>query len=438
MKTLILLNWRRLAKSELDQILKIKPCRIVAIYSASAAKEELTDATKRLLDASHIVPTVGTESIFQAGTLSEKAVQDIIMHELEHLGQQPEKIRIACNDELSMTLLGRLHDEFHIPGLSEDILLAYRDKHVMKDRLQMAGIRIPKNQHLHIFEPGDPTEAYLKTLMEEYQFPIVIKPTAGVGSLDTTIVRDFTTLKTIYEHCRQASNIAFEVNEYIEGTVYHCDTIVQNGTVIFQVASEYLYPNITYSQQNKPITSLLLKSDDPLRKRLQTFASEVLNTLGHINSMTHMELFYTPQDEIVFLEVCARPPGSATLPAYERMFNFNALKAMLMCTLDIEITPPLKDPDIYCFGGRVPYKKGEVIALHEPTLQSQSEWRWTINPGDTIPRNSTLTREYAAEFFVWNTDYNQLKADFETVRQFNGYIEVIPDHANGAPPTTNT
>jgi hypothetical protein len=67
---------------------------------------------------------------------------------------------------------------------------------------------------------------------------------------------------------------------------------------------------------------------------------------------------------------------------------------------------------IYSFAGRVPRIKGKVLAIHEPKLNSEAKFNWSVKEGDKISQASLTPRDFAGEFYVQNNDYAALYADF--------------------------
>jgi biotin carboxylase len=210
----------------------------------------------------------------------------------------------------------------------------------------------------------------------------------------------------------------------VAGTLYHCDSLVQNGKVVFAVASEYLYPNIEF-QKGKVYATIPLQETDPLTSRIKDFSEKTLNALGLIDGATHMEIFHNPRDELVFLEVAARPPGALIFPNYEKIYGFNLFDAHFKIQIgEIPKIPKIKIKE-YSFSGVIPRYKGKVLQLHPPNITSRYEIKWKIKPGDIIEQSSQNILQLSATFYVYNSNYNVLYQDFKKLYNYKP-IDVEP------------
>ena len=101
-----------------------------------------------------------------------------------------------------------------------------------------------------------------------------------------------------------------EVEEYIEGELYHCNSYCDlNSNIHILLSGRYLNPCLDFSS-GKAIGSIFLPESSKYYNLIKRFNADVIKSLGCIQkTVFHLEFFITPKEELVFLEIAARAPG---------------------------------------------------------------------------------------------------------------------------------
>src|SRR5262249_14098319 len=86
--------------------------------------------------------------------------------------------RVESVWEPTMLLAARLREAIGVPGLTVEQTVPFRDKGRMKEVLEASGIRVP------VARRGT-TVAGCWDAAEAIGYPLIVKPIAGAGSLDT-------------------------------------------------------------------------------------------------------------------------------------------------------------------------------------------------------------------------------------------------------------
>jgi biotin carboxylase len=334
--------------------------------------------------------------------------KNIVQNELKSC----DYVRIVCQSEDNLLVAARLRDEFHLPGMSYQETLLFRDKLLMKDAVRKAGIRVPKYKKFH-FDNTLTREQHFEKLKEEFGVPFVLKPTKLLGGIGVIIVDSIEVFKDIKEG--DLHSLEYEVEEFINGTLYYCDTISQNGEVLFSVCGQESNPNFDF-QLGKSVVSISLNQNDPLSKALKEFNGKVLAALGYRTGVSHHEIFVKPDGEIVFLEIGARSPGGIATPMYRLAYNI----AYEDTAFKIEMDIPFKLEPTYnrhYMSGILPILPGKVKQLIKPQLSSQFDMQWLVNVGAVLGPCKSL-RDKAGTITVWNEDYQILWEDFKYLKNF--------------------
>jgi hypothetical protein len=214
--------------------------------------------------------------------------------------------RVVCLWEPGVVLAARLREALGAPGMRVDQAVAFRNKDVMKQQVIAAGIRTAR--HASATSINQVREA-----AREIGFPIIVKPIAGAGSMDTVRVASAAELDAAL--ARVQSYDAVNVEEFIEGEEYTYDTICIDGRIVYENVC-YYRPNPLIARSNEwisPQTIALRDLSPPEIRAGMALGHEVLRALRFGTGFTHMEWFYTAKGEAVFGEIAARPPGAHTV-----------------------------------------------------------------------------------------------------------------------------
>jgi ATP-grasp domain len=211
--------------------------------------------------------------------------------------------RVLSNWEPLVLLAARLRERWGMPGMSSDTVLGFRDKQLMKERVQAAGLRVPKSRRVR-------SGAEARVAAEEIGFPLILKPIAGAGSADTYHV---TTAHELDVAIRRMDRVAeASCEEYIEGEEFTFDTLCMRGKPVFENVSLYLPKPLEARSQEwlSPICLSVRDLEQPDLAGGIALGRGVLQALGMQDGFTHMEWYRTPSGEAVFGEIACRPGGA--------------------------------------------------------------------------------------------------------------------------------
>jgi biotin carboxylase len=327
-------------------------------------------------------------------------------------------VRIVTHDEYSLGVAAQLRAALGVEGAHPEDLRPFVDKLEMKRALEGKGIRMPRhlpwNPQLYRRDP----EAYLRHVEHTLSLPIFVKPLNESGSVGTAKLNTREQLAAWCEaHLDQSG---YEMDEWITGTLYHCDSIIRDGRVLYTHVSEYAHPCYDYLS-GKICATITLPKDSQDFARLSAFTERVLDAIEQKprDTVTHLEVFRKPDDELVFLEIAARAPAGMVPYTYAKHLGLNIEEAHfrlhmgILDDLKIEYGP-------YAAFVYFPHRAGVVTALHQPVLRSNAEISWKINVGDRLVNPENI-RDTACTVLLWNDDYDELRRDFAYLDQFEAF-----------------
>lgn len=211
--------------------------------------------------------------------------------------------RVLTNWEPLVVLAARMRERWGVPGMSVDVARAFRDKKLMKERVEAAGLRVPRSARAK-------SARQARAAADAVGFPLILKPIAGAGSADTYRVEDWADLEDKLARTRHVAELSVE--EFIAGEEFTHDTVCVDGEPVFENVAQYL-PTPLEARSNEWISPVIITVRDLDQPKLQPgleLGRKVLDALDMHDGFTHMEWFLTPSGEAIFGEIGARPGGA--------------------------------------------------------------------------------------------------------------------------------
>jgi len=258
--------------------------------------------------------------------------------------------RVVAVHERSVLPAAELRSRFGLPGMDVETALRFRDKVAMKQAVHSAGAaRVPAFAELNSVE--DLAKVDWRTGRK------VIKSRTGLAAQDVHMVDTYEQAARLCGTL-DLGGAGYEIEEFVDGRIHHCDSVVENGEIRFASVGRYIADPAGYSPGGVFGTVLVLEGE--LRERILRLNARVLAALGLTEGTTHLEVFHTARDELVFCEVAGRPPGGIIPPVLEWQYGFSIVEAAvrLQCGLDYSLGRAA-DPADAVFGFVAFYPGGE-------------------------------------------------------------------------------
>jgi len=226
-----------------------------------------------------------------------------VVREVQRFASQVRIDRVECLWEPGMLLGAKLREALGLPGMTVAETLPFRDKEVMKQRLDAAGIRTPRHARAV-------TEDEVRRAADEIGYPVIVKPIAGAGSADTHRCDSRQDLERALRLVKHVPEISVE--EFVEAEEFTFDTICADGRLEFENVCWYKPRPLQQRQLEwvSPQSFALRDLEMPEIQGGRKMGRQVLDALGFRTGFTHMEWFRKADGEVVFGEIGARPPGA--------------------------------------------------------------------------------------------------------------------------------
>lgn len=323
---------------------------------------------------------------------------------------------IITNSEETMPICGKLRVHY---GLEREDYARFYDKHVMKQKLLNSDfVKVPKYQLFKVAEYSAKGDEYLTDIIKNLKFPLFVKPTQLFGSID---VKKIMTDDEFYCWASNLhSNDEFEVDEFIDGTMFHCDSYIKDGEVLFTFVSENSRPCYDFAI-GKMKGTIVLPQDSLDAKIFQQITLQVLQKIGiPKGGVTHLEFLRNKKNEIYFVEIAHRSAGCLIPRMYLHHANIDTISSHILLQIDPDYNPR---PEINGYAAWACYPKmpGKVVKLNTPSshLKSHYEIEWQVKVGDIITTYSQFGRDYTGTVFMTHDDFLQLYDDFIAINNDN-------------------
>ncbi len=306
----------------------------------------------------------------------------------------------------------------HVLGLPEPgiaLSVRTRDKRAMKLALRSAGVPCARFATLECRDG----EGTLNRIAETFTFPVVVKPVAGMGTVDTFIVETEQALRSRAERIPRHGHLLVE--EMIGGDEYHVDGVWVRGQPQLFGVSRYLVPRIRINSPGVDNGSALIppSADPAIYEQAAGLQERVNRALGICDGITHMEMFRRPDGELVFSEIATRPAGGGITLTF-RQWGADIRTVWIRSLIGRAAPPELRPSGGYVGWVNIgPSTPGRIVRVPSPEEVARFSYvrdvvRWR-DVGDVLPtlHPSTWTMMLVFEARSWE-QYVERAADLQS------------------------
>jgi biotin carboxylase len=241
---------------------------------------------------------------------------------LAFLAREMKIDRVIALEEFDVVTAALMREHLCLPGLSSSGAKVFRDKLSMAVHSQRAGINVPEFVPLVNREEVD---AYMRAVPG----PWVIKPRSDVSAIGIRKVSEPDEVWRAIDEMNERESLRERASYYllarfVAGEVFHVDSVVNNGKVVFAGVNQYGRPPMQVAHQGGAYVSRTLARGSADEKTLLATNKKLIQALGLERGATHAEFIKSDADgKFYFLEIAARVGGAYIADVLEAASGVN-------------------------------------------------------------------------------------------------------------------
>jgi biotin carboxylase len=271
------------------------------------------------------------DSVAEIHTIPRDASEAAVKRRVDDIARRHHIDRIAALDDFDVELAAMIREHLQVSGMSRTTASRFRDKLAM--RVAARGAVIPVPEFTATFN-DETVNAWAARVPP----PWVLKPRSSAAAIGIKKVRSHDEMwQALHAAGDNRSNTVLE--QFVAGDVYHVDSIVWNGTVVFAVAFRYGRPPMEIAHEGGLFITRRLADGSEEGAALLELNRRLQAMLGMQRGVSHSEFIRSGRpggsggssgsgrsggsDGFVFLETSARVGGAFIVDTIDAATGIN-------------------------------------------------------------------------------------------------------------------
>jgi biotin carboxylase len=226
-----------------------------------------------------------------------------IVQAVTHLARSQKIDRIVALDEYDMETAATLREHLRVPGMGLTTMRYFRDKLAMRMKALDSNVRVP--DFVPVFNHDD-----IRYYLEHVPGPWVLKPRQEASAIGIKKIHAAEELWPVLEQLGEKQS-SFLLERFVPGEVYHVDSVVSEGKVVFASVSKYGKPPMNVAQGGGIFTTCVIARGSDADIGLRQINRQLIAALGLVRGVAHTEFIRADADgNFYFLECAARVGGA--------------------------------------------------------------------------------------------------------------------------------
>jgi phosphoribosylamine-glycine ligase len=249
------------------------------------------------------------DSIDDLFALPNDAADEIFIDVIRHISQANRIDHVVALEEFDVILAALIREHLCLPGMSSSNAAIFRDKLPMSLKAKAAGITVPEFSSLF-------NRAEIAAFMDRVPPPWIIKPRSDASAIGIRKVEQpaevWSTIVEMDGRERLGERSSYYLlAQFVPGEVFHVDSTVQNGRVVYAAANRYGRPPMQVAHGGGAYISHTLLHGSPDQKKLFEINRRLIKALGLEKGVAHAEFIKSAADgNFYFLEIASRVGGA--------------------------------------------------------------------------------------------------------------------------------
>lgn len=283
-------------------------------------------------------------SIDEVKTVRDDATNEDYVRAVTNVAGTRKIDRVVGIDEFDVLTAANAREHLQIEGISNSYALRFRDK--LRMRNLASGVGIPCPEFSGAFRPDE-----INAFLRKVPAPWIIKPRTEVNAFGIRkcenaeqvwrFLSELDARNTWRDHPSQ-----FLIERFVEGAVFHVDSVVENGKVAACGVSRYGTTPMNVSHKGGVFTTSVVPHKSAERKQLEQLNKQLLKAFEYERGIAHAEFLQCAESgKFYLLEVAARVGGAYIANVLEQASGFSLWREWARLEIAGEANP-YKPPKI--------------------------------------------------------------------------------------------
>lgn len=288
----------------------IRECKRLGCYVILVTKEKMLkeDWPHDSLDELIAVPNDADVPLFidLASFISRKMKPDLVI----------------ALEEFDVMTAALIREHLCLPGMSSSTAKTFRDKFRMAEAAKAAQVDVP--DFVPLINADD-----VREFMERVPPPWIIKPRSDVSAIGIRKVEEANEVWRAVDELNERENLRerasyYLLAQFIRGEVFHIDSLVGDGRVLFAGANRYGRPPLEVAHGGGAYISRTIAHRSEDEKKLFEINRKLVKAFGLQRGAGHAEFIKSDADgKFYFLEMASRVGGAYIAEVLEAASGLN-------------------------------------------------------------------------------------------------------------------
>lgn len=229
---------------------------------------------------------------------------------------------VVALEEFDVMTAALIREHLGLPGMSSSTAKTFRDKFRMAEAAKAAKVEVP--DYVPLINSDD-----VRDFMERVPAPWIIKPRSDVSAIGIRKVEEAEQVWRAIDELNERENLRerasyYLLAQFIPGEVFHVDSVVGDGRVLFAGANRYGRPPLEVAHQGGAYISRTIAHRSEDEKKLFEINRKLIKAFGLWRGAGHAEFIKSDADgKFYFLEMASRVGGAYIAEVLEAASGLN-------------------------------------------------------------------------------------------------------------------
>jgi biotin carboxylase len=269
------------------------------------------------------------DAVDEIHTIARGASEAAIKARVDAIARRHAIDAVTALDDFDVEMAAMLREHLQVPGIGRTDASRFRDKLAMRVKARLSGIPVPEFSATF-------NDAQINAWAARVPPPWVLKPRSSAAAIGIKKIGGHDELWGALDAAGDQRSQAV-LEQFVPGDVYHVDSIIWNGEVVFAVASKYGRPPMEVAHQGGLFITRRLADASDEGRALLDLNVRLQGALGLWRGVSHSEFIRASSssaearvvgaraqaDGFVFLETSARVGGAFIVDTIEAATGIN-------------------------------------------------------------------------------------------------------------------